>query len=544
MRKLLKAAPGLVLMLLLVGVLVGGSFVANVATQSAPPQQDTLSSATAVDTTPNATVADVGSQVQTDGITLVGYHGKNLKKAKAFDAKFANRTFKLQTVKQVGVCVPAGSHKGSSHHQCFVKRRVGDGRWIICTEPYLQFLAVSVSLTDKPLRDLKAGASPVVKTLINHFLPTANTTDKAAALAFAAYRPSASTKYQLDKKGYAKHLGKTIVSMSNNEYGWAKSHKGPYHASKLVWDHNKVNLGEKNVGHFRVTAASGKPMPGLKAKFKCTSNTSVVSVSRTNARGNGTVTVRNKVNVGRHSCKGDIGHLPSGTRSLTGTPGSSFQQETSAPVYEHVHTSGFFANESVTVHAHSACKSGCDAIAVGKFTVENPAPAGTTVQRVRLHVDGKVVHTCYLKGGESCDLEKEVRDGAHFDGYDVCGYKGGQCVTPVVFHKRDKTFVCVGKPAMKVIQLMDCNCNGSLVPSPQSPAASQRTWKAWELKDGTRVTGSTVTLTNGQFTDLPEMNISGGHTYAVVVQTHAEGTTYTFTKDPTNMLSKWVETKS
>jgi hypothetical protein len=202
---------------------------------------------------------------------------------------------------------------------------------------------------------------------------------------------------------------------------------------------------------------------------------------------------------------------------------------------EHAVGHDHFKTAGAKAKAKNICVENCDGIATAQFTGIAPKQSAA---RMWFHTDSGVTAHCDARAGKTCTVSKKVPDGTKFTKFEFCLSKHGKCVTKRISVKKDKEFVCPGKPALKFSGVCDCFGNGTLVPSPESPAGSTRVWKAWETDNGSRV-GSVVRLTNGQFTDLAQLNIKQGHSYEIFVKTKAGGHNYTYSKDLLQPFSPW-----
>jgi hypothetical protein len=193
----------------------------------------------------------------------------------------------------------------------------------------------------------------------------------------------------------------------------------------------------------------------------------------------------------------------------------------------------------------NSCTTDCDGVA--KVTFVGKAKKGSGPMRIRFYVDDKIVGHCDTKSAKkkarTCSIVKHEADASYWTGYDSCALKNGKCVSHYTFTKVHEQIVCPPGPSFQFVIKTDCNCQGTLVPSPGGPAGSARVYTAWELVDG-KMVGSTVTLKNGDYTALPTFNVKSGHTYEVRVKTRAGGHTYTWTKNALHPFDPAVRTVS
>jgi hypothetical protein len=470
------------------------------------------------------TTPQVSNQHPAQSIMLTGYEGHDKQKAQEFDAKTANQSFKLASPSVRGICVPAGPHKGSSHHQCFAE--INDhGTWVICTQPYLSLALVDLHLTSHALRALQPGGSAIVKTMINRYLPTATSSTSAAKLAWGAYKPSADKRYQADKTWYANHLPKGVVSGGNAMYGWAKSHHGPYHASAIAWNKDKVAVGEHNTGHFSLKSRAGKPMAGYLPEVSCRVNTYIESVSKTNKKGVATVKVHSKDDDSAHPCHYVFTHLPSSKKSKTGTPDGSHQQLTGGPVYERVGNSGKFGNEHAKGSFTEECGNSCSTTVPmkGKVTAPGGADSWNTCAVAKVVETGNTVVSTTVQAGSTKSVSFTVPNGdlKHLQWtFRYC--KGDHHSTP--YNSSKFKINCPPAPAVQLTMSCDCNGVGNL-PLVVTKPASDRTYTVWAL-DGSQQLLSKHTLSAGN----NSYTLTGAHSGdTVVIRVHAGSRTWSYT---------------
>jgi hypothetical protein len=467
------------------------------------------------------TTPQVSTPHHAQSIMLTGYEGSNKQKAKEIDAKTAHQSFKLASPTFRGICVPAGSHKGSSHHQCF--GTINDhGTWVVCTQPYLSFIAVDLHLTNRPLRALVSGGSVVVKTMINKYLPTATSSTSAAKLGWGVYTKTSDKHYRADMPWYRKHLPKGVVSGGNAEVAWATGHHGPYHASVIAWNKAKVAVNEQNTGHFTLKSKAGKPMAGYLPELSCRDNTYIESVSKTNAGGVATVKVHSKNDDSAHPCHYVFTHLPSGTRSKTGTP-NGHQQLTGGPVYTHVGNSGKFGNEHAKGTFEEECGTSCSTTVPVKGTVKAPAGGWNTCAVAKVVESGNTVSSFTVKAGATKSVTFNVPNGdlKHLQWtFRYC--HGAEHSAPYSSSKHKIN--CPPAPAVQLTMSCDCSGVGNM-PLTVTKPASDRTYTMWAL-DGSQQIISKKTLSSGD-NKFTLSGVHGGDT--ITVKVHAGSRTWSFT---------------
>jgi hypothetical protein len=255
----------------------------------------------------------------------------------------------------------------------------------------------------------------------------------------------------------------------------------------------------------------------------CRVNTYIESVSKTNSKGVATVKVHSKDSDSAHKCHYTFTHLPSSTKSKTGTPDSGHQQLTGGPVYEHIGNTGKFGNEYAKGSFNEECGTSCSTTVPVKGTVKAPAGGWNTCAVAKVVETGNTVASFTVQAGSTKAVTFNVPNGdlKHLQWtFRYC--HGTKHSTP--YNSAKFKINCPPAPAVQLTMSCDCSGVGNM-PLTVTKPASDRTYTMWAL-DGSQQILSKSTLSSGD-NKFTLSGVHGGDT--ITVKVHAGSRTWSFT---------------